>query len=258
VVVRQSIACGAWTSLRTFAVSSNYYSARACTFDSQLVVAVGGFSAATTKIDSYNGTTWSSFSPGTAIQYWRLAAGSSAIVAMPYTLQPHAFSGSLPYWTSLDGLTWTARVANFLADHDYIAGLAWDPIRLLFVALVQTATNVSPATSAIWTSPDGITWTKVHNGPGATSFADLAVLGPAYVASQLDVVNTGPSQLSYSPDGGTTWYFCQAGFASNVDQSLYYYVATQFATAATVGLLVFNGKWLRYSHLAGVPPVALP
>ena len=117
-------------------------------------------------------------------------------------------------WTSPDGLRWT---------------LAADQIEAVWISAVTEggpglvavgATGETPPTSppdvailmaAVWTSPDGTTWSRVPSqpdvlgGPGLQEMGSVAAGGPGLVATGHDEGPSGDALVVWTSVDGITW-----------------------------------------------------
>jgi hypothetical protein len=97
--------------------------------------------------------------------------------------------------TSADGLNWSEASPAGMAGAT-IGGLAAGPSGLVAVGQMG-------AKPAVWTSPDGLTWTRVGPGNAATggTVTDVAWAGGHWVA----VGNIGGQATAWTSNDGTTW-----------------------------------------------------
>jgi hypothetical protein len=248
---------GNYATKRTFTGSGLFTDVRAIVFGGRIVLAIGsqapGDSMLTSTADG--GTTWSdtNIAPiGQGINFWRMAASPTLLMAAPWAQENPQLMG---LYTSADGISWTTHAVSFAGAQDAIRGVAYDAVRGLFVVAVQTAQNASPASSAFFTSPDGVLWTEVGTGPSGVSVSDIGVVGSCWVCTALDAGDAQGSQLMFSADGGATWRMVQAGFLSNVSSGSHgwYYAPPQLAVQGGPGLLAFNGAGFRFSKMPGLP-----
>lgn len=135
-------------------------------------------------------------------------AGSESSDGITFTHNPG--SGSAVVWTSPDGITWTriphdeavfAGEGHQAMDSVAVAGSGLVAVGLSEVYTVASAgedgliSNGSRA--AVWTSPDGITWTRVPH--------DEAIFGPTDAdpdQGMSSVIGIGPGVVAV---GGATW-----------------------------------------------------
>lgn len=197
-----------------------------------------------------SGSTWADYFMLSTGAVTDLVAGPSQVIAV------NAFSANTfnQLYTSTDALAWTPVSLPGIGTFDQPAGIAWDQQREQWILAINTTSTVKVY---FYTSPDGITWTKVTTPPALSmQIADIAVLCGNYVCTLADAASAGPSGQIYSEDGGATWYFSQAGFAENIATADYKYMRSQIAQSP-IGLLAHNALRARFSLLAGLPPVAL-
>ena len=81
----------------------------------------------------------------------------------------------------------------------------------------------------------------------------MGISRAALVCTLRDLSSGGSSDTMYSVDGAQTWYQGQAYFTSNVTTP----GARSRVVEAPMGMMMGNGKFLRFSELAGVPGGAL-
>ena len=133
---------------------------------------------------------------------------------MTYDMQAIAANNSLavavgnavhPIMTSTNGVTWTTR---FLPESAYLSGVVWDGSKFITVghSWFQNAW-----VSTIYTSPDGLTWTRRH-AVGPELWTDKKVASSSTVA----LAAIGNGVVLRSPDGGFNWNTIQVpGLASS-------------------------------------------
>ncbi len=118
-----------------------------------------------------------------------VTAGGPGLVAVGWALSGGA--GELEFdavvWTSPDGITWSRvpddeGVFSGEGDHQMVSVTAGGP-GLVAVGSDRTGNNPE---AAVWTSPDGITWSRVPNqwvrGRGGEEMLSVTVGGPGLVA----------------------------------------------------------------------------
>lgn len=246
-----------WTAARTWTSGAgDFAGGRMVSFGGFLIVAIMGGTTSDGYLSSSgdNGATWTDAASGTFALGSSVRFAANAAICVLAIWGEHAPS----YYTTVDGVTWVAQSATFITGSNVqVQGVAWDAARQLFVVVTQTNVGGSPVGFSIWTSPDGIAWTDVGAGPTGWVITDLAVLANGYVLTLADVGSAGPSGQLFSIDGGSTWYPSQAVLPNNLAVSSLYYTPSQYACQSTIGLLVFNSNNLRFSRLAGLPPVHL-
>jgi hypothetical protein len=141
---------------------------------------------------------------------WAVTAADSGLIAV-------GFDGSggdtdVAVWTSPEGLTWT-RVAHdesvFGGDGDQWAS---DVAAGAGVVAVGSDSTDGYGDAAVWTSPDGVDWTRIANqsevfgGPGSEGMFGVVMGGPGVVAVGYAWFGMEPYRAVVwtSPDG-TTW-----------------------------------------------------
>jgi hypothetical protein len=133
-----------------------------------------------------------------------VAAGESGLVAAGTAAGGPGPVGQPRAWTSPDGLSWTVHedVPQFSA----IAATGPGFVAVGTEELVENACNagaVGDCRAAVWTSVDGITWTRVpHDDAIFGAGADKQMMGDV-TALDSGVLAVGTS-VWYSPDG-TIW-----------------------------------------------------
>lgn len=170
-------------------------------------------------------------------------AGRLVVVAQGTAGMGPTGVGTCRAMTSDDGgVTWTDRgtfattiTAPTLWDLSYNAGRA----EYMYVMCEVSGTP----TGEVWTSPDGVTWTK-QKTTSASSVMYVAPNGSQWVG----VVRAadGENHIVYSNDGGVEWSY--AGFGrANVLQT------TRGIVAGAGGFLCVNADWCVASLQAGQP-----
>jgi len=128
-----------------------------------------------------------------------VAVGGPGLVAVGFDRTTDNTEGDAAVWTSPDGLTWS-RIPH---DEAVFGGDSRQMMLSVTVGgpgLVAVGSDgnddsdfdrridESAADAAVWTSPDGLTWSRVPHdeavfgGPGAQRMVDVAVGGPGLVA----------------------------------------------------------------------------
>jgi hypothetical protein len=156
-------------------------------------------------IDSNDGLTWHQQVP-LAGTIGLLAVGPRGVVAVG-SIDDQPFS-----WTSVDGLTWTAGTKPFpvpdtsttyvtetdivATDNGWLAVGREDPNCALDC-------NLAPVRAIVWTSLDGLTWTRVADQASLSHAAMTAVTrgGPGYVA----VGQAGKHGAVWTSTDGKLW-----------------------------------------------------
>lgn len=117
-------------------------------------------------------------------------------------------------WTSEDGLTWTP-----VPHDDAVFGGAGHQEILSITAggpgLVAVGRDIDlehDSDAAVWTSPDGVTWTRVQNedevfgGEDDQEMVDVVAGGPGLVAVGLDwAVDSPPDAAVWTSTDGLSW-----------------------------------------------------
>ena len=227
-------ASAAWGNKRTVALATF----GACTV-------YGGYFIYTTtqgiiSSTANHGGAWSDFNSGIGFSGLGKFANNGSIVV---------FATGTQVFTSPDGVTWTERGMATGPNHS-AAGVDWDATRGLFVCFQQHF--ASPFDFEIWTSPDGITWTESSVGPAGLLCNDFSVFNGDWVATLDDVSSGGPSGQIASFDGGATWWLGRASMPSNHISSSPLIIGSKLVSSPQQ-LMTFNGLWVRFSHLSGLP-----
>jgi hypothetical protein len=133
-----------------------------------------------------------------------VAAGPSRLVAV-------GFDGSnAAVWTSADGMTWSQ-----VPHHEALSGGVMWSVMAGGPGLVAVGNDgwfgSSESTAAVWTSPDGFTWTRVPHDddvfghPAGGAMNSVAPGGPGLIAVGRDASGgDGDAAVWTSPDG-LTW-----------------------------------------------------
>jgi hypothetical protein len=131
-------------------------------------------------------------------------------------------------WTSDDGLTWS-RVTDDGAIFDgsqrqSMSGVAFGPGGLVAVGFDESGGDLD---AAVWTSQDGLAWTKVpadpevFGGAGDQRMKAVAAAGPGYVAVGDSLVDGHyDGMLWTSPDGITWTRVDDRTFAGDADETI--------------------------------------
>ena len=132
---------------------------------------------------------------------------------------------SAAVWTSPDGLTWT-RVPDDEAvfggqGNQHMSGVTIGGPGLVAVGEDWADTETGGGRAAVWTSPDGVTWTRVADDEAVfsvagrnTSMGQVATLGSTLVATgiALDPTSNGAHEpLAWSSTDGVTWSVMDLG-----------------------------------------------
>lgn len=254
---------GTWTVKRTVTGTPalNYMVAMASLSSGAIIYVTGGPLAGANVISgsTNSGGTWTDTALLGSLgigqnPYWLIASSGTMALVVPAFWTPPGGNGLA--WQSTDGVTWSSNAMTFQGAHDQVVGLVWQPLAQLWILALQTAVLTSPATCAFYSSPDGITWTKIANGPGKTLIADLGTMANGLVCTLSDATDRS-SGMIFSPDLGVTWYASQFPMTDNAVNPSTGYTRSRLISSAT-GLAWHNSKIARFSPLAGLPPSALP
>jgi len=170
--------------------------------------------ATTPQIDSLSSLTWSRVPHDEAVfggefgqSMYDVTVGGPGLVAVGESGWPRNFDAAV--WTSPDGITWS-RVPHNEAVFGGEASQAMTSVTAGGPGLVAVGYDAHNSSAAVWTSPDGITWSRVpHNEEvfGGAAMSNVAVGGPGLVAVGRDgdpQTNVGNDVMWTSPDG-ITW-----------------------------------------------------
>ena len=148
-----------------------------------------------TSIAAMAATSFSSCCGSNSVRYKALAAGSSRVVAVGMLSDASGLLLGASTASSADGLTWAVEpTVGPLAGASMVGVAAGRPG---FVAVGSTS-----GTAAVWTSPDGITWTSVPRAVSSSgSLADVAANTSVFVAVGRD----GTRAASWTSADGRTW-----------------------------------------------------
>lgn len=170
-------------------------------------------------------------------QSWTQATTPNAtdiIRAIAYSFELNMFvaagsnSGSTDpvVWSSLDGVTWTARTIPSIANDDYLNCCTYiaDDINKFFTA----------GDSGIFYSSDAITWTRTSLPVGIDEIKDIAYRPTTKTITAVGVFTVGHPNargIIASTDGGLTWQG-PAGTSTTNFNSLVYVEYEDFFVAA--------------------------
>jgi hypothetical protein len=172
-------------------------------------------------------------------------------------LMPTHANSTLTYWTTPDGVTFTAR-SLVIGNNANVFGIVWTqdatgPCWLMGINYTGSLHTFFKRSS------DGINWTNTGEPTNNAVGTSLASPGDSRVLmTYLDSSDGGPSSSAYSIDGGATWYQGVMGFTSNNPAADAPYKVFDVAVASSNNFMAFNSKWLRFSATAGLLPSALP
>jgi len=141
---------------------------------------------------SADGITWSRVPHDEAVfggdgdqEMVSVTTGGPGLVAVGW--EGSLFDQDAAVWTSPDGITWS-RVAHDEAvfggdgDQEMVSVTTGGP------GLVAVGPDLSDLEAEVWTSPDGITWSRLP--------ADTAVFGGSHIQSMLSVTTGGPGLIA--------------------------------------------------------------
>jgi len=159
-----------------------------------------------TFIDSIDGSSWHRQTlPGSETYPFQIAAGPSGVVSVGRIGEAWAS------WFSPDGLTWTVRAAAFprtVGDDEVSvnAVIATDDGWLAVGAAeppCNTDCGLDPVRGLVWTSRDGLRWTRVADQASLADAGMQAVArgGPGYVAVGL----AGHRGAAWTSGDGHSW-----------------------------------------------------
>jgi hypothetical protein len=287
-VVSGQLSGSSWTLQRTVSGASPtpFRGAELLGFGKYLIYASAG-AAGYSMISSIDSTNipggWSDLIVGGNVLGWRLAGGGTLLagvltpmaIAVPWGNYA-AGSSPPPYWTSLDGVTWTPRTFSFMGVDDAVGGLAWSVPLSMWLLAVNLGSDAGLYTS-FYSSPDGINWTlqkagisNPYGGPQGVQVSDLAALGPDFACTAIGVIlpdaptGSGGNVQYFSTNAGIDWWFAQANFPTNdTDDSHWFghafaptFIQPTRLSAAPHMLMALNGEWGRVSMQGATPPPA--
>ncbi len=139
-----------------------------------------------------------------------VAAVGSGLVAVGHDVSGGDSDAAV--WTSPDGLTWT-RVPH---DETVFGGTSdqeMSSVAAVGSGLVAVGHDSSggEGDAAVWTSPDGLTWTRVPHdetvfgGDYWQAMNSVAAVGPGLVAVGYDGPGTDPDAAVWTSPDGLTW-----------------------------------------------------
>ena len=142
---------------------------------------------------------------------FEVVAGGPGLVAVGQDGTMDDYAGAV--WTSLDGLTWSRVPRNATA---FGSGSSMSSVVVWGEGLVAVGTD-RPAdghAAAVWTSPDGLVWSRVPHdeavfgGPGDQWMRSVVVGGPGLVAVGVDASGGGVGEWDaavWTSVDGLTW-----------------------------------------------------
>jgi hypothetical protein len=173
--------------------------------------------ATTPQIDSLSSLTWSRVPHDEAVfggpleqRMFDVTAGGPGLVAVGLEEWPDIGTPSAPappsgaVWTSPDGITWS-RVPHDEAVFDRASMSSVTAEGPGLVAVGSTSMmSAFGRSAAVWTSPDGITWSRVPHDEavfGGAGISSVTAGGPGLVA----VGGVGPDAAVWTSADGITW-----------------------------------------------------
>ncbi len=160
------------------------------------VVAAGANSAGAAVWTSPDGETWSLVSDegtfGGSQEIYGLTAGGPGFVAVGTT--GYVEGSAAAVWTSPDGIAWT-RIPDTAETYTAGTRATMTAVAVAGSGLVAVGRDHHDDTdAAVWTSPDGITWTRVPH--------DAAIFGGPDDQTMEAVTPGGPGLVAVGQDGG--------------------------------------------------------
>ena len=252
---------GGWTSV---VATGTFYGVAMVKLGAYVIAAVSGSSAGDSFIVASNNgfSTWVSAAsagggsvtiPPCNSGVWYMKSNGAQVVALQ-----GLGSADMGVYVSNDGHSWTLtqNLATIAPAGGNVHGLAWsaDAQGPCWIVAVATVT----AYMVFFRSADGINWAACAGGiVSQQDVSDMAAVVPgtraALVCTLGDVSSGGSSGTIWSVDGAQTWYEGQAYFTSNVTTL----GARSRVTESPTGLMMANGKYIRFSELAGLPSRSL-
>ncbi len=164
---------------------------------------------------SSNGTTWTRVPHDDAVfrRAWvsSVTAGGPRFVAVGTSVVVHGRTRDAAVWTSPDGLTWS-RVSH---DETVFGQAAMYDVTTGGPGFVAVGFDGPPqtvdGTAAVWTSPDGISWSRVPHDPTVFEpqewMSSVFAGGPGFVAlgSRWHGPAEGSSTVMWTSPDGVTW-----------------------------------------------------
>ena len=143
-------------------------------------------------------------------QMWSVSRGELGLVAVGWDGSGGDFDAAV--WTSPDGVVWT-RVPH---DEEVFGGAQDQVMRIVIEGgpgLVAVAGDESGGNfdAAVWTSPDGIVWTRVPHdeevfgGAGFQEILSVTIGGPGLVAVGLDESGGDRDAAVWTSPNGVVW-----------------------------------------------------
>ena len=252
VIALATFGAGSWTTKASITtVGMVPLSVEMATIGSRIVVAVGGTSGSI--IGLYSGSSTVSFAQvgsvaGTNHQGWALKSNGSLLIACPTIVQPTEL------WTSTDGITFAPRSLGTLLPGTATwtpIGLAWSAWSALWYLAIQVTGGTGASLGvAIFSSPDGGTWTETSSGFNQQA-ADLAAAGPSLILTTTDQTVlgvAGTSTMFVSEDAGATWTATTPAAQGNISSGSVGYTRARVQGSGNQ-FLVANSAQARFSTL---------
>jgi hypothetical protein len=144
-----------------------------------------------------------------------VVAGGPGLVAVGYEVSGYDsvdYDSVAVVWTSPDGVTWT-RVPHDEAVFGGTGSQAMNSVVAGGPGLVAVGNDVSADRwdAAVWTSPDGLSWTRVPHdeavfgGTGSQRMNSVVAGGPGLVAVGLDSSGYDSAAVVWTSPDGLTW-----------------------------------------------------
>lgn len=167
-----------------------------------------------------------------------LAVGSENLNCVPAACRLVRAVG----WTSPDGLAWTRSTDGASMQHAEMTGVVRGPSGYVAVgdAAADPSREDSPIRPAVWTSPDGRTWTRSGNLPIVTAAADAEVGLDDVTVIGDRVVTVGHVSSKGAPSEAFAWWR-DGGPWSSVDVGPYIRSQPARLVAVPDGLLALLG-----------------
>lgn len=145
---------------------------------------------------------------GSNLKMYSVVAGGPGLVAVGDSQAPDSVTAAV--WTSVDGITWS-RVphdeALFGGGNRSISSVAVGGPGL--VAVGYDASGMDSYAGAVWTSVDGIAWSRVPHDEalfgGGTFINSVAVGGPGLVAGGYEGWPDSPQPVVWTSVDGLAW-----------------------------------------------------
>lgn len=229
------------------AAGSNTFYSMGDTTGSASPVRYGSLPIAAKSTD--NGLTWKYYVPNIALGY----SGSGGSV---FADSGFRYGGGRIYcgWgasgnlgcrtaTSTDGITWT--LSTSLGTYYNIQDMAYNGTNYLATTY---GSSTSAATTAAFTSPDGLTWTlrnlSISRNWGACTAAGTVFLVVAY--------STTTPPVARSTDNGVTWTFYNATYQAQYANNMVY------DPVRALTFITYNNSWTQTSNDAGITWIPTP